>query len=305
MITMRAFFLTSICLNLALFLGCPGEAILQDDDDTGGADDDDSGVGDDDDATPGDDDDATPGDDDDTTAGDDDDTGGSTDPDDDTCDEGATSSTSITFYVQSTFLQPIEGLDWSIYDHDAFSGTVDQTVIESGTTGPDGQISVSLDCADGWMMLHTAHADFVTQRTFFRVLATPVWPIILVEETLAATTVGLLIDSDDEGVLALYKATSLGGPDFQGIDTFAIDSGSNLNPAGATNDLGMWIYAGALGIEVANVWHVNADVPDHGAVALLEYADDSENHTTAVHAPIWSWDSGNTNHELTAVYVID
>ncbi len=305
MIWIRSFFLASICLNLALFLGCPGEAILQDDDDTGGADDDDSGFGDDDDATAGDDDDATPGDDDDTTAGDDDDTGGSTDPDDDTCDEGSSSSTAITFWIQNTFTQPLEGVAWAFYDHDPFSGAVDQTEVLSGTTGPNGQVSVSLDCADGWMMLVTTHPDFVTQRTFFRVVATPVWPIVLVEETFASTTVGLLLTSQDEGVLAVYSATSVGSPDLQGVDTFLIDGGTNLVPAGAANDLGMWIYSGALGIETASIWHVNTDVPDHGAVALLEYTDDSEIHTTAVNAPIWSWDSGNTNHELTAVYVID
>ena len=305
MITLRSFFAFPICLTLTLFLGCPGEANLEFDDDSAPSDDDDATAGDDDDTTAGDDDDTTAGDDDDATPGDDDDTTSPTDADGDTCDEGSTSSTAITFYVQSTFLQPVDGATWSIHDLDAFTGAVDQATIESGTTGADGQISVSLDCAHGWMMLLTAQPDFVTQRTFFRVLATPVWPIILVEESLAATTVGLLIHGDDEGVLALYKATSLGSPDFQGVDTFTIDGDANLIPAGATNDLGMWVYDGALGIEVGNVWHVDADVPDHEAVALLEYTDDSEGHTTAVNAPIWSWDSGNSNHELTAVYVID
>ena len=303
MITLHTIFRLSICLTSALFLGCPGEAILQDDDDTGGADDDDSGGGDDD-TTPGDDDDS--GDDDDTTGtGDDDDTGGSTDPDDNTCDEGATSSTSINFHVQNALLQPVDGAQWSIHDLDAFTGAIDPTVVESGTTGPSGEIPVSLDCAHGWMMLETIHPDFLNQHAFFRVVAAPNWPIVLVEEALASTTIGLLISSPGEGVLGVYKATAFASPDLQGDDDFRIDGSSNLVPTGASNDLGMWVYDGALGIETAGIWHVDADVPDTHDVALLEYTDSSEGHATAVNAPIWSWDSGNTNHDLTVLYVID
>ncbi len=309
MITLRTIGLFSICLFSIHIAGCPGEAVLTDDDDFSEGDDDDSGTpADDDDATPGDDDDATPGDDDDdATPGDDDDddTGGSTDPDDNTCDEGATSSTSITFTFQNALLQPVSGADWALYDLDAFTGDVDATVIQSGTSPASGEVPVTLDCAYGWMLLETTHPDFLNQHSFFRVVAAPNWPIVLVEEAFAASTVGLLIAGPDEGLLGVYKATAFASPDLQGGDTFTLDNGPNLVPGGASNDLGMWVYDGALGIETAGIWHVDADVPGSDAVALLHYEDSSEGHGTAVNLPIWSWDSGNGNHELTVVYVID
>ena len=301
MITLRTIALISIGLFAVHLAGCPGEAVLTDDDDFIEADDDDSGTpSDDDDATPGDDDDATPGDDD-----DDDDTGGSTDPDDNTCDEGATSSTSITFTMQNALLQPVSGAEWTLYDLDAFTGTVDPTVIQSGTSPVSGEVPVTLDCAYGWMLLETTHPDFLDQHSFFRVVSTPNWPLVFVEEAFASSTVGLLISSDDEGLLGVYKATAFGSPDFQGTDTFTIDGGPNLVPAGAANDLGMWIYDGALGIETAGIWHMDTDVPDSGDIALLQYEDSSEGHGTAVNLPFWSWVSGGGNHDLTVVNVID
>ena len=92
------------------------------------------------------------------------------------------------------------------------------------------------------------------------------------------------------------------------MDSFFLDGGPDLIPVGATNDIGLWIYDGALGNELANVWNVDADVPDQGAVALLQYYDDSQTQTTTLNAQIWSWDASpnpDGAHHVTTIYVLD
>lgn len=127
------------------------------------------------------------------------------------------------------------------------------------------------------------------------------------EEALTNLVVDLFISSPDEGVLAIHKASTLGAPDFQQVDQFNVDDSPNLIPGTADNDIGAWIHddAQTFVAEMAGVHFVDHDVPQAGQVAHLAYSDDSENHTTVVNAPIWSWDSGGTNHDLTVVYVVD
>jgi len=227
--------------------------------------------------------------------------------DDNTCDEGATSSTAIHFMLFDTAVQPIANATLDFYDLDAATGTVDNTLIHSATTDAAGSYTASLDCANGWMAMDVTHPDFITQHVYFRVLQSIYWPLVSVQENLADIVVGWYISDQQEGVLAVYKASTLGAADFQAADTATVDGSPNLVPATALNDYGMWIYDDAQSIvaQLGNVHFVDHDVPENGDPALLEYTDASEAHTTAVHAPIWSWDSGAGNHNVTVVYVVD
>ncbi len=293
--------------------GCPGEASVGDDDDATAGDDDDATVGDDDDATAGDDDDSgagddddtTAGDDDDTTAGDDDDTVGDDDVDDNTCDDGALAESAMQFLFSDTDESPIEGADWAIYDLDAATGLVDGSATASGVTGADGAIDATLDCADGWMLLEAQHPDHLTIHAFFQVYPVTGWTVVSMDELTATFAIGFGIASQDEGLLALYRVGTLGNPDMQGADSFTVDGGANLVPGGAANDLGMWIYDGASNLEMFGIWMVGADMPDHGAVGEMRYEDGASSEVTVVHAPVWSYDDGGSNHHQTVLYVVD
>ena len=311
-------FFTAITL---LASGCAG--LLEGDDDTGDddtADDDaedddaaDDDAADDDTAMPDDDaadDDAADDDVADDDAADDDvgdDDTASVEIDDNTCDEGATANTQIHFMLYDTSVQPIEGAVLDFYDLDAAAGVVDNTLIHTATTDAGGNYTVSLDCAHGWVAMDVTHPDFITQHIYFRVLQSIYWPLVSVQESLADIVVGWYISDQQEGVLAVYKASTLGAADFQAADTATVDGSPNLIPSTATNDFGMWIYDDAQSIvaQLGNVHFVDHDVPEDGDPALLEYTDSSEAHTTAVYAPVWSWDSGSGNHNVTVVYVVD
>lgn len=267
-----------------------GDDDVFEDDDTDG---DDDTVADDDTA----DDDTA----DDDTAGDDD-----TDEeiDDNTCDEGASSATSVSFYVFNTWWQSLGGVEWSITDLDATTGVLDAAPVASGVTGEDGIIDVELDCADGWMMLETVREDYLCLHAYFRVAEAPYWPVVTVGTSITNTTVDWLISSDEAGMLGVYKASTFGSEDFQGDDRFTIDGGEDLVPASASNHTGMWIYDGALGNEMAGIWHVDAELAGGGQVVELSYDDISEGYVTRLKAPIWSWDDGSVANNLTALYVI-
>ncbi len=284
----------------ALLLGgCVGDLA---DDDWFGDDDalEDDDVADDDDAGEPDQDDDSAGDDD---AGDDD----TAAIDDSTCDEGATAATAITFHLTDTFFTPLDGAEWTIHDLDPFDGTIDPTVVASGTAPASGQVTVSLDCAHGWMVLETTHPGTVTLHNYFRVYTVPYWPV-MAPSSAVATGVGVLLDSPGGGVLGVYKPGPSGQPDCQGVDAFHLDGGPDLVPTAAANDIGLWVYAGALGNELADVWNVDAEVPGHGTVATLEYVDESQTQTTVLNAPIWSWDASpdpDGARHVTTVYVLD
>ena len=286
----------SMCLVVPGFLGCRGGILLDDDDDDVLEDDDATG----DDDTTGDDD-AT-GDDD--TTGDDDSTGDDDDVDDDTCDEGASASTPMTFVLRDTTWSPLGGAAWQIRDLDAETGALENTPVAEGVTAGDGVISVSLDCADGWMVIETDKLGHVSHHAYFRVTPAPEWPLVVVSETLAQS-INVLISSDDEGVLGVYKAGTLGAPDLQAADTFRVDGGPDLVPAGAADDVGMWIYDGAYETELFDIWHVDADMPQGGETAELRFEDASEGHVNLLNAPIWSWSDGGPSHQLTVLYVVD
>ncbi len=113
-----------------------------------------------------------------------------------------------------------------------------------------------------------------------------------------------LINPSDEGLLGVYKAGSLGSPDFQAADEFSLDGSANLVPGAAATDIGMWIYDGALGNELMNIWHVNQAVPSHGDAGEMRYVDASEGHTTRLFAPVWSYEDQAGLH-LTALHVVD
>ena len=310
---------------MALSMGCTGEASVGDDDVAGDDDatgDDDDATGDDDDAT-GDDDDATgdddtsaddddtSGDDDDTsgddddTAGDDDDTVGDDDVDDNTCDDGATSSSVMQFVFTDTDENPLSGATWGIYDLDAHTGMLDASPTASGVTVADGFIDATLDCANGWMLLEVAHPSYLTIHAYFQVFPVTGWVIVSMDEITAAFAIGWGISSSDEGLLALYRIGTLGNPDMQGSDSFTVDGGGNLVPAAAANDLGMWIYDGGSGLEMFGIWMVGADMPDHGAVAAMRYEDSGSGEVTLLNAPIWSYADGGANHNQTVLYVVD
>ena len=106
-------------------------------------------------------------------------------------------------------------------------------------------------------------------------------------------------------MLGVYKAGTLGSPDLQAGDTFSVDGGADLVPAGATDDIGMWIYDGAYETELFDIWHVDADMPEAQEPALLRYEDASEGHDTVLNAPVWSWGDGGPSHHLTVLYVVD
>ncbi len=284
----------SVCLLIPGLHGCPGGILLDDDDDLI---EDDDASGDDD--TTGDDD--TSGDDD---TADDDATGDDDQVDDNTCDEGASASTSMTFVLRDTSWTPLANASWQIRDLDAASGTLEPTAVADGLTGLDGSIAVSLDCADGWMVIETDKLGHVSHHAYFRVTPAPEWPLVVISETMAQS-INVLISSGDEGVLGVYKAGTLGAPDLQAADTFSVDGGPDLVPTGAADDVGMWIYDGAYETELFDIWHVDADMPQGGEAGELRFEDASEGHVSLLHAPIWSWSDGGPSHQLTVLYVVD
>jgi hypothetical protein len=308
------FVFAAVCtFALLLIWGCPAEltGVLDDDDvseddDDDVADDDTVADDDDDDDTVADDDDDTVADDDDDTVADDDDTVAS-DVDDNTCDEGATATSAIHFMLFDSYAQPIQGATLTFHDLDAETGVVDPAVVHTGTTDAGGVYDATLDCAYGWMAMDVEHPDFITQHVYFRVLIAVYWPLASVATSMSDLIVGWFISDPTEGVLAVYKASTLGSPDFQGADTLSVDGSANLVPAAAANDFGVWMYDNAQTIvtELAGIHFADHDVPSAQAPAYIEYTDATESHTTVVNVPVWSWDSGNTNPDMSVVYVVD
>jgi len=284
-----------------LWAGCQGSV---DDDDV--ADDDvaDDDVADDD-ASDDDASDDDTGDDDvaDDDTGDDD-TGG-TEVDDNTCDDGATSTSAIEFQVTNTDDEALAGAQWAFYDLDAHTGVVDASPVLSGVTAPDGLVNVTLDCAMGWMLMEVSHSQYLTLHAYFQVFPVDEWRIVTMDESTATFAIGMAISAPDEGLLAVYKVGTLGNADLQGEDSFTVDGGANVIPAGATNDLGMWIFDGASNTEMYDIWMVGADLPQNQDVANLRYNDTSESEITELNAPIWSYDDGGNNHNMTVLYVVD
>ena len=310
--TTRISVLLSIVALFALCVGCSGtdsdDDVADDDASDDDAADDDAADDDasDDDASDDDaaDDDAADDDAaDDDTAGDDDTGGGEVD--DNTCDDGATSESVMQFLFQDTDETPLAGAQWAIHDLDAETGAVDASPVLTGVTAPDGLITVTLDCAYGWMLLEVSHSENLTVHAYIQVYPVTDWRVVTMAESTATFAIGLAISSPDEGLLALYKVGTLGNADMQGDDTFTVDGGPNLVPATASNNLGMWIFDGASNTEMFGIWMVGADLPQDQDVAALRYTDTSESAVTLLHAPIWSYDDGGSNHNMTVLYVVD
>ena len=301
---MRISILLSILASLALWVGCTGSIGDDDvaDDDTAMPDDD---VADDDAADDDAADDDTADDDvaDDDTAGDDDTTSGEVD--DNTCDDGATSESLMEFVAQDTDENLLAGAQWAIYDLDAHTGALDTSPVFSGVTANDGLITVTLDCAFGWMLLEVSHSENLTVHAYFQVFPVDDWRVVTMSESTATFAIGMAISAQDEGLMALYKVGTLGNADMQGEDSFTVDSGANIVPAAAANNLGMWIFDGATTTEMFGIWMVGADLPQNQDVAALRYDDTSESAVTLLHAPIWSYDDGGSNHNMTVLYVVD
>jgi len=299
---MRLWLVLSVSLTSLLLLGCESAA---DDDSAGDATDDD--VADDDVA----DDDVADDDvaDDDVADDDaaDDDTANEV-VDDNTCDEGATADTAMQFILADSDQRAIANLPWSIRDLDAATGEIGEE-IAWGTTGPDGLVDVTLDCAAGWMVLHTSSTSHLDVHAFFRVMEVSNWPIVAMEESVAAMAIGIMISSTDEGVLAMYKLTSAGTGDLQQADSLRIDGSANLVPADASNALGMWLYDNAFLPTTAGIHFVSADLPDHGEVAEMVFDDDSTGVRTVLNAPIWSYDGSGSDepghHHITQICIVD
>jgi len=309
---MRISVLLSILALLALWVGCTGSVSdddVADDDiaDDDAADDDaaDDDAADDDAADDDVADDDTSDDDvaDDDTVGDDDTTGGEVD--DNTCDDGATSESVMQFLFQDTDEAPVAGAQWAIYDLDAHTGVLDASAVFTGVTATDGLINVTLDCAYGWMLLEVSHSANLTIHAYFQVFPVEDWVVVTMAESTATFAIGMAISSPSEGLLAVYKVGTLGNPDMQGDDSFTVDSGPNLVPASAANNLGMWIFDGASNMEMFGIWMIGADLPQAQDVAALRYHDASAASTTALNAPIWSYDDGGSNHNMTVLYVVD
>ena len=144
--------------------------------------------------------------------------------------------------------------------------------------------------------LEIAPADHLTIHAYFLVYPVSDWQIVSMSESLATFAIGMSISSGSEGLLAAYKIDPDGTPDLQSDDVFTIDDGPNLVPSGASGDLGMWIFDGAFGTEMFEIWFVGADVPDSGTVAKLAFADTSSGNVTLLNAPIWSYSGGGAHH---------
>ncbi len=265
--------------------GCVGvtaEGVPPDDDDPTGDDD----TGDDDDLG---DDDSAPGDDDDTTGDDD-------VVDDNTCDEGASSKQEVRFIFRDQVNTPIAGAAWQVFDLDAETGAVDGTAVAEGTTSEKGHALTTLDCAYGWMLMEISGEGYTTTHIFFRVNDQQAWPASVISTEYADEQVGVEIADPAVGFLALVKNSPEVGSDLQGEDSFTIDGGYELVPWDAEDDIGIWVFDGAFGVNYFGLWYVDYELPGDGTVVQIRYEDLSAKRVFLANLPVWSFTAGDERH---------
>ena len=266
--------------------GCVGvtaEGTPPGDDDTTG---DDDTVGDDDDLG-----------DDDSAAGDDDDTTGDDDVvDDNTCDEGASSEQEIRFIFRDEVNTPVAGATWRVFDLDAETGAVDNTAVTEGTTSEKGHALTTVDCAYGWMLMELSAEGYATTHIFFRVNDQQAWPASVISSTYADDQVGVEITAPEMGFLALVKNSPEVGSDLQGEDSLTLDGGYEIIPWDAEDDIGLWIFDGAFGVNYFGLWYVDYELPGEGSVVQLRYEDVSAERVFLVNLPVWSFADGDERH---------
>jgi len=224
--------------------------------------------------------------------------------DDNTCDDGATSATDMGFVLTDIYMTGISGATWEIHDLDAHTGAVSSTLLASGTTASDGSFQATLDCADGWVLLETSGAAHLALHAYILVSPVDDWQLVTVDTTTAFFALEMSMVSKEGGFLAAYKIGADAGKDLQAADTFTLDGGANLVPAGAKDDQGLWIFEGAGSTEMFDVWYAEGGVPGGGTVVYMSYTDDSEGTTTALYAPVWSYDSGDTRPNMTVFHSV-
>ncbi len=221
--------------------------------------------------------------------------------DDSTCDEGATSETEMQFLVQN-YYGPLTDVDWCFTDVDAATGTL-VGAETSGNTGETSEVNVTLDCANGWMLMDTVADQNVSYHLYFRVLPSVGWPIVLMPEQLAPHIIGASIADPSGGALEVYRIGMTGNPDLQAVDSLSIDGSPNLIPGDALDDLGLSIYDGNPGGEDYDIWGVDHPIPGNDGVIEVLYTDASEGRSFLLNVGVPSWEDAGGAHHITAIAI--